>query len=112
MPWLLLALLLFAAPAHAAWQPEGVDLTRPRVLMRPGDLATVQARVEREPYRALLARIASQANAGLGWALDDDSIPAEREKSKAARHWAFLYAIDRTIANGADDGVIHAATLE
>lgn len=96
----VMLLLLLPTPALAAWEPEGVDLTRPRLLMRPGDVAVVQARVLREPYRTLLARVVAQANAGLGWDFDDDSIPAEREKSKAAKNWAFLYAIDRTVVAG------------
>lgn len=104
-----IGLLALALPAQAAWQPDGVDLTRPRLLMRPGDVAVVQARLAREPYRQLLARIVSQANGGLGWDPDDDSIPAEREKSKAAKHWAFLYAIDRTVVGGA---VVPFATPE
>jgi hypothetical protein len=94
-------LLALAAPARAAWQPEGVDLTRPRLLLRPGDVAVVQERVAREPYRTLLARIAGQVASSQGWPLDDHSIPAEREKSKAAKHAAFLYAIDRTVAGSA-----------
>jgi len=98
----LLSLLLASAPAvaHAAWQPAGVDLTRPRLLMRPGDVPIVQQRVLREPYRTQLARIVDQAASGSNWDPADHTIPAEREKAKAAKNGAFLYAIDRTITGG------------
>jgi hypothetical protein len=96
----ILFVAMVAGPAQAAWQPDGVDLTRPRLLMRPGDVAVVQERVQREPYRRLLVRIVNQANSSLGWDIDDHEIPAEREKSKGAKGWAFLYAIDRTIQGG------------
>ncbi len=98
----LLLLLLAWAPvaADAAWQPAGVDLTRPRLLMRPGDVPIVQQRLLREPYRTQLVRIVSQTISAAGWDLADHDIPAEREKSKAAKNWAFLYAIDRTLTGG------------
>ena len=98
----LLSLLLASSPlvAGAAWQPAGVDLTRPRLLMRPGDVPVVQQRLAREPYRTQLARIVNQTVSAAGWDLADHDIPAEREKSKAAKNWAFLYAIDRTQTGG------------
>ncbi len=98
----VLLLLLASAPAlaHAAWQPAGVDLTRPRLLMRPGDVPIVQQRVLREPYRTHLARIVNQPISAAEWDLADHDIPAEREKSKAAKNLAFLYAIDRTLSGG------------
>jgi hypothetical protein len=101
--WILGALLSLAAalPAGAAWTPAGVDLTRPRLLLRPGDVPVLHDRLAREPYRTLLERIVSQTESALGWDLDDDSIPAEREKSKAAKNLAFLYALDRTVVAGA-----------
>ena len=67
----------------------------------PGADADDAQRLAREPYRTLLARIVSQTDSALGWDLDDDSIPAEREKSKAAKNLAFLYALDRTVVAGA-----------
>jgi hypothetical protein len=99
----LLGALLAGAPraAHAAWEPPGVDLARPRLLFRPGDGAAIRARLAREPYRSWLARVEAQLASSRGWALDDHSIPAEREKAKAAKHAAFLYAIDRTLVAGA-----------
>jgi len=62
---LLLLLLLASAPviARAAWQPAGVDLSRPRLLMRPGDVPVVQQRLSREPYRAQLASASEGASA-------------------------------------------------
>ena len=96
--WLSLAAL--PVVAQAAWQPDGVDLTRPRLLMRPGDVPVVQQRLQREPYRTLLARIVNQTVSAADWDLADHDIPAEREKAKAAKGWAFLYAIDRTLAGG------------
>jgi hypothetical protein len=68
--------------------------------MRPGDVPVVQQRVLREPYRTQLARIVDQAASGSSWDLADHEIPAEREKSKAAKNQAFLYAIDRTVTGG------------
>lgn len=68
--------------------------------MRPGDVPVVQQRLLREPYRTHLTRIVNQAASAAGWDLADHDIPAEREKSKAARNWAFLYAIERTLTGG------------
>lgn len=95
------ALLVWGAPTHAQWAPPGIDLTRPRVLYRAAELDAIRARLGRNPYRLWLERVEAQIASSRGWRLDDDSIPAGREKSKAAKNAAFLYALDRTIVGGA-----------
>ena len=49
-----LAQLPLTRVADAAWAPPGVDLTRPRILFRSGDLALLQERVTREAATAKL----------------------------------------------------------
>lgn len=96
LPMLVLAWLLLApGDVRAAWNPEGIDLERPRLLFRAGDLAGIQARVEVEPWRSVALEMLARAEASSGVALDDHSIASERIKSRAARTLAFLYAIDR-----------------
>src|SRR5262249_2026117 len=98
-PWTL-SLLVLAVPAAAAWAPAGVDLTRPRILFRTGDVAVLQARLEREPYLTLLAALVRRARQADGVALDDHTIDTERIKARAAKDLAFLYAVDRTLEGG------------
>ncbi|MCZ6782872.1 MAG: hypothetical protein O7G30_06130, partial [Proteobacteria bacterium] len=89
-----------AAPALAAWNPPGVDLTRPRILFRPGDVPAIQAKLDRnplpEPYVTLLDDMAERTALAEGVALDDDGITAQRFKARAAKNLAFLYAVERT----------------
>lgn len=99
-------------PASAQWQPPGIDLARPRLLFRAGDLAGVQARLEREPYRSLLAEVLRRGRDADRVALDDHSINAERLKARAAKSLAFLYAIDRTVVDGAAVPFADAAARE
>jgi len=88
-------------PAGAAWTPPaGVDLARPRILLRSSEIPLAQERVLREPYRTLLAAVVARAADADAVALDDDGIAAHRRKSRAAKSLAFLYAIDRTIVAG------------
>ena len=91
--------LLFAASpgAHAAWSPPGIDLARPRIPFRDGDVPALQAKVEREPYRGILKDLRRRASAADGIALDDHAIDSERQKARSAKDLAFLYAIDRTV---------------
>jgi hypothetical protein len=102
--WTIAALavaFLVAAPVHADWiAPEGVDLTRPRLLASAAEIETARQRVTREPYRSLLAGVVARAGDADSVPLDDDSINAHRRKSRAAKSLAFLYALDRTIAAG------------
>ena len=92
---------LAAQAVSAAWQPAGVDLTRPRILLRAADLSVIRARLDREPYRGLLAEVVRRSRDADGVALDDHAIAAERLKARAAKSLAFLYAVDRTVADGA-----------
>jgi hypothetical protein len=94
-------LLLAALPASAAWQPEGVDLTRPRLLFRAGDLPMIHARLDREPYITLMREVLRRMRNADGIALDDHAIGSERLKARATKSLAFLYAIDRTVEDGA-----------
>ena len=76
---------------------DGVDLTRPRIVMRPGDVATVVSRLDREPYRTLYRRSYDNGRSANNLALDDHSIAAERIKSRAAKELAFQYAVGYTV---------------
>ncbi|MBY0277044.1 heparinase II/III family protein [Candidatus Binatia bacterium] len=99
----LLVLVLLAAPLHvrAAWAPSGIDLTRPRILFRAGDVPALQARVVREPYAGILRSMRGRTNLANGVALDDHGVDGERIKARAAKNLAFLYAIDRTLDGNA-----------
>jgi hypothetical protein len=91
----------FAAPlARAAWEPAEVDLSRPRILLRAADLPLIQARLDREPYVALMREVVRRSRDGDAVALDDHAVGSERLKARAAKSLAFLYAIDRTVAAG------------
>lgn len=90
-------------PAQAAWAPAGVDLSRPRILFRRGDLHAIQIRLDRQPYVRLMEEVVSRIGQADGVALDDHSIAAERLKARAAQNLAFCYAIDRTVI---DDAVV------
>ena len=95
-----LALLAPSSDVRAAWAPPGIDLSRPRILLRPGDVPALQARVEREPYVRILKDMRGRTNLANGVALDDHSVDGERFKARAAKNLAFLYAIDRTLDGG------------
>lgn len=94
------ALALLIQPAAAAWTPPGVDLTRPRILLRAGDEPLIRSRLDRQPYRALLDELLLRIRQADGVALDDHAIAGERNKARAAKNLAFLYAIDRTVIDG------------
>ena len=100
LPTLLILLWLPAAPAGAAWEPEGVDLTRPRVLFRAAQLPAIQAKLDMEPlpepFAVALERMRGRIDAAEGIPLDDHLRGPARDKAKAARNLAFLYAVDRT----------------
>ena len=110
-PVALLALVLAvtATSAGAAWAPPGVDLSRPRILFRTGDVDVLRARVAREPYVGVLKAMRGRTNLANGVALDDHGIDSERFKARAAKNLAFLYAIDRTVDGNA---VVPFATPE
>lgn len=99
-----LAVFALAWPAAAAWAPDGVDLTRPRLLFRAGERAAIQAKLDQDPLPDALAHVldfmeARIAEAG-GVPLDDHHVGPERIKARAARDLAFLYAVDRTRVGG------------
>ncbi|MDX2165600.1 MAG: heparinase II/III family protein [Deltaproteobacteria bacterium] len=95
----MLLALLGAAPVRAAWQPDGIDLTRPRIVCRPAELAAVRARLEREPYRSLMRDLLSPVRQADSVALDDHSINAERIKSRAAKNLAVALLFERTVVD-------------
>lgn len=98
---LVLAAAGLAPAAQAAWvPPDGVELSRPRLLLRDADLTATQGRLEREPYRGLLAALHRRVAQAERVALDDDTIAGQRIKARAAKNLAFLYAIDRTLVDG------------
>lgn len=84
----------------AAWQPDGVDLTRPRILCRAAELDGIRARLAREPYQTLLRRMLAEVGQADGVALDDHSIDAERIKARAAKDLAAMILFDRTVRDG------------
>jgi hypothetical protein len=96
----LLAAAAAGTPARAAWEPEGVDLARPRILFRPGDLPAIQAKLARDPFPQVIARMLDRVALADSVALDDDTIEGQRFKARAAKNLAFLYAVDRTLVNG------------
>ena len=97
---LTLVVLLLATPTLAAWQPDSVDLTRPRLLFRADDLPVIHARLDRQPYVGLMQEVLRRIRNADSIALDDHAIAAERLKARAAKSLAFLYAIDRTVVDG------------
>lgn len=97
---LIAAITAITGPASAAWNPPDVDLTRPRLLLRAGDISTVQQRVDRDPYRQIIVTMMNRTRLADGVALDDHTIGSERNKARAAKNLAFLYAIDRTLSDG------------
>jgi hypothetical protein len=102
---LLVPTVLAPQPAAAVWAPPGVDLTRPRLQLRPGDVPAIQAKLDASPtpawVHAVFDRMESSFAEARSVALDDDGIVAQRFKSRAARNLAFLYAIDRVRTGGA-----------
>ncbi|MDJ0790015.1 MAG: heparinase II/III family protein [Myxococcota bacterium] len=97
---LLLCSLLLPLPAGAAWEPSGLDLTRPRLLHLGGDPEALAARAVQEPYRRILLDMMRRASLADGISLDDDGITAQRFKARAAKAWAFLYAIGIAVEEG------------
>ncbi|NNL67800.1 MAG: hypothetical protein HKP30_16245, partial [Myxococcales bacterium] len=102
---LLLTLgLLLPGPALAVWAPPGVDLTRPRLLLRADDVADVQAKLDGVPLPpwldGVLDRMEANVAQAAGTPLGDDSKEAQRIMARAARNLAFLYAVDRTRVAG------------
>jgi hypothetical protein len=97
---LLLLLSMVAAPAHAAWNPAGVDLSRPRLLFRSDELPAIQARMTQEPWRSLVQTMVGRIAQANGVSPDDHTLTSEMLKARAARNLAFLYAVDRTLVNG------------
>jgi hypothetical protein len=97
---LILLALLVARPSGAAWNPPGVDLSRPRVLFRPADLPAIRARIAREPWRSVVEAMLQRSALADTVALDDHALSSEMFKARAARDLAFLYAVDRMLVNG------------
>ena len=101
---LLCCVLTGAGPAPAGTgEPTSAsatafDLGRPRVVWRRSDVGTVRARAGRDPYRMFVVRLVAAGAAAESVPLDDHTIGSERNKAKAAKDLAFLYALDRTIA--------------
>lgn len=96
----LLCSVAAASAAQAAWQPPGVDLTRPRVLYRAADHDRIQTRLAREPYRSVFVDLLARSAMADAVGLDDHTIPSARIKARAAKNLAFAYAIDRTVLDG------------
>ena len=93
---LLTLALLLPGRALAAWAPPGVDLTRPRLLLRADDVAAVQAKLDTVPLPLSLDRVLGVMERNIdqaaSTALGDDSKEAQRIMARAARNLAFLYA--------------------
>ena len=96
----LSTVIALALPALAAAEPWLVGEmesagSHPRTVLLEQELAVVQERLEREPYRTLLANIASWA--AFEGDLDDHEPFAETDKANAARAAAWLFYVDRTV---------------
>lgn len=101
---LLLPVLLWSPAAKAVWQPSGVDLSRPRLLMGASEIPAVQAKLDAAPLpdwtAAVLARMAAHVAEAESVDLDDPSVGTHRVMGRAARNLAFFYLVDR-IGDGA-----------
>lgn len=92
----LLAGLALPARAEPWLAGDMVDAgAHPRTLGGEGDRARLQDRVDREPYRGLLQRIAGQA--ALDVPLDDHTKGVEATRGATARAAAWLFWLDRTV---------------
>ena len=89
-----------AAAADPAPVP-GTGAAHPRVLYAAGQEPLLRDRLTREPYRTVFVgahqRAASYNSAPLG----DMAIVTQRNLSRAAKVFAFEYALDRTVIDGA-----------
>ena len=93
-----------AAPARVVETPPtpvpGTGAARPRILYDPGAEPSLQARLEREPYRSLFVTAHQRADAYDDRTLGDLSVGAQRDLTRAAKIRAFEYALDRTVVAG------------
>jgi hypothetical protein len=95
--------LVVALPSVAMAEPWLVgDMVEagphPRTCLIPDELALVESRLEREPYRTQVERLVVLADAEVD--LGDHSWPAEASKANAARAAAWLFLMDRTVDDG------------
>ena len=91
--------------AGAGSPPEpavpGAGVPHPRLLYSPGDEPVLQDRLTREPYRTVFVQMSQRAKNYDGRPLGDMSVVAQRDLSRAAKTFAFQYALDRTLVGGA-----------
>ena len=91
----LVGALVLATTAIAACDPPGTKpvpgtaMARPRTLYRPGEVPTLQARVEREPYRTVFVQMHQRADQYDDRTLGDHSVEAQRDLTRAAKVRAF-----------------------
>ena len=99
------------ASARSGRAPIGhvldLDLVRPRILLRAGDVATVRTRLDRAPYSTLVQRMQDQIAAAPPPSAADQpecgltaNIAREEAKARAAKDLAFMYAINHEQAVG------------
>lgn len=88
-------------PARALAAVPGTGAARPRILMGPGQVPALQAKLAREPERTVFVTDHDRAAAWRTETLGDDSIATQRDLTRAAEILAFEYALDRTVVGGA-----------
>jgi hypothetical protein len=106
---LVLALAVLSAPARAdTWLAGDMQDAgpHPRSLLDPDLLPVLQERVQREPYKTLLARIDSVARQQQP--LDVHDISTERARAATARAAAWLFVLDREVGGDGEVGPFDA----
>jgi len=72
----------------------------PRLIFSPGDESMLRDRLTREPYRTVFVQMSQRAKNYDTRPLGDMSVVAQRDLSRAAKAFAFQYALDRTLVGG------------
>jgi hypothetical protein len=70
-------------------------------MFSPGDEPMLRDRLTREPYRTVFVQMSQRAKNFDTRPLGDMSVVAQRDLSRAAKTFAFQYALDRTLVGGA-----------
>ena len=78
----------------------GQGSPHPRLIFSPGDESMLRDRLTREPYRTVFVQMSQRAKNYDTRPLGDMSVVAQRDLSRAAKAFAFQYALDRTLVGG------------
>ena len=88
------------APFELRWPPAQASLERPRTLGAQADLEALRSKLDAEPYRSWMQRMARRVSDGLAQDPDDHLRGAERLKANAARSLAAFHLLGWTVADG------------